>query len=99
MSQEAKPFDPAKVRKHYTPTKSQYIPTAVPISLKGKLSPEDMKPLAQSHDVSWDTRSHSHSQVIYQFIHMLFWFCGTGSYYVAQASFKLVIFLFQSPEC
>ena len=37
--------------------------------------------------------------LISQFRHVLFRFCKTGSYYVAQASFKLVIFLFQSPEC
>lgn len=37
--------------------------------------------------------------VIYQFVHLLFWFCETGSFCVAQDGFKLVIFLFQSPEC
>lgn len=35
--------------------------------------------------------------IIYQFIHLLFWFCKTGSYYLGQASFTLVIFLFHSP--
>lgn len=74
------------------------IGIAVLISLKGKLSLEDMKPLAQCQVATWNPRSRRSPSmlVISQFTHSLLGFCETGSYHVGQASFKLVIFLFLS---